>query len=746
MTEGRQERVVTRSLPGHDFGTARVVSVHADSEGRAVLYFGAEAPGRVAVDGEDVTETLTPIAGGARLVTAPAGDWLALSVGDRTQALPVVAEDRALFADARVLLGLRHAESAGTVADWLRYHADLHGAEAALILDCGDPAARTAFAADLTRALDNHPIPGPVVVVWPEAPLGHRALPPAGHPFNAPAAPGKSRMEAPGADPARAPLAETVVFEALHQRFLAQARAVLSLDVSDLALPSEDGTVFDRVLAVPGGVLALNVREAYPWRLRRGGAARFGDHVCVQFDNPSRRRRWAIVPARVPGAVWRMTRISGAASQPDTAGALRCVAVRHPGVAVAALVPKSSLIEDAGLLGLVRTAFGADPLRLPEASPRTTGPGRGDVTVVTCMKNEGPFILEWLAYHRALGIERFLVYSNDCSDGTDRMLDLLQDRGLVQHRDNPYRRTGQRPQHAAFLAAEDEEIVKDADWLVCLDVDEFINIHAGAGRIADLFAAAGDANMISMTWRLFGNADIAAFEDVPVTRQFTRCAPLLANKPHQAWGFKTLFRHQGLFRKLGVHRPKGLIPQLKDHIRWVNGSGRPMPEAVYRNAWRSTQRTVGYDLVTLNHYAVRSAESFLVKRDRGRVNHVDRDQGLIYWFRMNNNTETDRSIHHHLPAMETELARLKRDPAIAEAHAQAVAAHRARIAELRSQRDYAAFYDDLVSDRMRRLSRLHPHFGAGVFWSGPHVVPDEVAQRDPDDEFFFTVPPEGKGH
>ena len=28
----------------------------------------------------------------------------------------------------------------------------------------------------------------------------------------------------------------------------------------------------------------------------------------------------------------------------------------------------------------------------------------------------------------------------------------------------------------------------------------------------------------------------------------------------------------------------------------------------------------GYDLVQLNHYAVRSAESFLVKRDRGRVN------------------------------------------------------------------------------------------------------------------------------
>jgi hypothetical protein len=171
-----------------------------------------------------------------------------------------------------------------------------------------------------------------------------------------------------------------------------------------------------------------------------------------------------------------------------------------------------------------------------------------------------------------------------------------------------------------------------------------------------------------------------------------------------------------------------------------------MPEAAYRNAWRSTSQTVGYDLVTLNHYSVRSAESFLVKRDRGRVNHVDRDQGLLYWFRMNNNAETDRSIQPRLPAMEAELARLKADPEIARAHEASVRHHRQRISELMTDREQAAFYDILVSDRMRRLSRLLPHFGAGVFWTGPQCVPDEVAMRDPAEPFFFTAPALGKGH
>ena len=39
--------------------------------------------------------------------------------------------------------------------------------------------------------------------------------------------------------------------------------------------------------------------------------------------------------------------------------------------------------------------------------------------IVTAMKNEGPFILEWAAYHLSIGFDRFLVYTNDCDDGTD---------------------------------------------------------------------------------------------------------------------------------------------------------------------------------------------------------------------------------------------------------------------------------------------------------------------------------------
>lgn len=364
----------------------------------------------------------------------------------------------------------------------------------------------------------------------------------------------------------------------------------------------------------------------------------------------------------------------------------------------------------------------------------------GARVIVTCMKNEGPFVLEWLAHHRATGFGGFLVYSNDCTDGTDHLLDVLQAKGQIQHRRNPFRESGLRPQHAAFRAAEDEEIVKRAEWLACIDVDEFVNVKCGNGTLDDLFAHIPDAALISMTWRLFGNGDQRRFTARPVIEQFLRCAPEFIRRPHQAWGFKTLYRKAGFANQLGVHRPKDFDPEASQKLLWVNGSGRPMPRTVFQRGWRSTPATYGYNLVQLNHYVVRSAESFLVKRDRGRVNHVGRDQGLPYWFRMNNNAVEDRSILRRLDAMRRELDALIRDPEIRSAHETCIENHRAKIASLKADLEIARFYDALTSARFENLSRLHAHFGTNVFLAGPSVIPDHIAASAPQGAWFFTVP------
>lgn len=726
------------------------LSPAADGRRRTKVFFSPEVPiEQVEPLAAKERRACRSVGGGViATVTSAADDPVRVKLPQSSLTLTPQPAETELFAGLNCALSERNREPAKVVCDWLVWHAREHALQAALILDRSTPGQADQFAAELgdLLAARKPKLDLKVVVLAADIPLGKFGIGAESHPMNAPGAPGKDRMEPPKDDPWHAPLRMLNIYELARHRFLAEARAVMNIDVYDI-LPKRQKaeTLFDAALSDPQGLIPLSGERSYPWALRKGRDVGFGDHICTRFDSKQRHERWVTAPEKLPSkAVWRMVRMGGAESQSKPLPFYRCMALRffpegenrHK---VTRIVPKSSLVENQKLLRMARD-FGAKPVRMPEAKARKLADTAQRVAIVTTMKNEGPFILEWIAYHRAIGVEDFLVYTNDCDDGTDTMLSLLQDKGIIQHRDNPFRETGLKPQHAALAASEQEPIMRDADWAICMDVDEFITIHAGDGTVQDLFDAVPDANMISMTWRLFGNDNVEEFKDEFITERFTGCAPLMTRKPHQAWGFKTLFRNIGLFKKMGVHRPKGLRPQLVDDVNWVNGSGIKMPKDEYRNAWRSTVDTVGYDLVTLNHYAVRSAESFLVKRDRGRVNHVDRDQGLAYWFRMNNNAEQDRSIHRMLPMLRKEFDALMGDPDIAKAHAFSVARHRTRIDELKAAPKYRDFYAELTGARLQGLSRLHAHFGSAVFLSGPGCIPDDFLDRDLAPGDLFTVP------
>ena len=92
----------------------------------------------------------------------------------------------------------------------------------------------------------------------------------------------------------------------------------------------------------------------------------------------------------------------------------------------------------------------------------------------------------------------------------------------------------------------------------------------------------------------------------------------------------------------------------------------------------------------MNHYALRSRQSFLIKRQRGRALHVDRGIGLNYWVRHDWNSATDRSILRHVPRMAAMRAALMADAELARLHRAALAWHRRRAAELEALPEFAA--------------------------------------------------------
>ena len=89
-----------------------------------------------------------------------------------------------------------------------------------------------------------------------------------------------------------------------------------------------------------------------------------------------------------------------------------------------------------------------------------------------------------------------------------------------------------------------------------------------------------------------------------------------------------------------------------------------------------------------------------------------------------------------VPAQKDALLSL---PGVKDAHETAVAWHKKRIAVLKGDPDHAAVYAEITGPRMEKLSRMATYFGSNVYLAGPHVIPDEIVERDPGERFFFTV-------
>ncbi|WP_413872479.1 glycosyltransferase family 2 protein [Albidovulum sp.] len=309
--------------------------------------------------------------------------------------------------------------------------------------------------------------------------------------------------------------------------------------------------------------------------------------------------------------------------------------------------------------------------------------------LLTCIRNEGPFLLEFVAHHLVLGFDRIFVAANDCDDGSVRLLRAMQAAGhvgFVQHRVAP----GKVPQAEGYARLRERFDVDAADWLMMLDVDEFLNVHAGDHTLKALLAAAPDAvDVIALNAMTFGPGEETRWRPGPVT------AMLLDRLPehHRANGaLKTLSRSPALYGAIHNHsltRYRG--PKARLTVMRGDGTLREIDAAaaLWRELRHVPRAEIRHALAQYNHYAVKTPDAYRLRQSRGRgaapmgepnLRHdaayfADRAQGAAI---------RDTSILRYRQAVVAKMAELLADPEIRRWHARAEQSFARRLAALPS--------------------------------------------------------------
>ena len=315
------------------------------------------------------------------------------------------------------------------------------------------------------------------------------------------------------------------------------------------------------------------------------------------------------------------------------------------------------------------------------------------ITVVTTMKDEGPYILDWIAHYRSLGVTDFVVFTNDCSDPTDHILRCLNRLGCVHHRFNRVMRRG--PHKSALMWAQYEPAVREADWVMVIDVDEYLKIDVGDGTLPGLIKMYPEVDAISFVWRVFGNAGIQEITDTPVPLQFTKAIAHEGAATENRF-FKTLHRNSPKFARLGVHRP--FLADGPKGINWILPDGTSLTEEEIEKALFAVGH-YGYAGAQLNHYALRSLDGFLVKKLRGRANHHTKTIEDGYWRRFDHNVEDDLSLAENFDAAMQIRERFLRIEDLRKWHEEALDLHRKRARQARKDPDILAMLEKLQHEQ-----------------------------------------------
>lgn len=308
--------------------------------------------------------------------------------------------------------------------------------------------------------------------------------------------------------------------------------------------------------------------------------------------------------------------------------------------------------------------------------------------LLSAVKNEGPDLLEWAVYHHLIGFDHLLVYSNDCTDGSDDLLDALAGLGWLSHR----RHTppaGVSPQDAVAALAIHDPALTRAEWAMWLDADEFLVIHAGNHRLPDLIAAAKGAEAIALNWRNFGDNGHDLTDGSLVTQRFTR--GMVLENP-QSRSVKTLFRRGPKIAELAIHRP---IFADGSEVDLCDGRGKPLGHAFQhgrnkdnRPKHRVADGRQNWRFGQINHYPIKALDRYLLKRLRGNGLDPNCDPerfNLDYLDIFNFNEVEDTALAHYTPDLRAAIDAALSNPAVAAAFAATCekdAARRAEVAPL----------------------------------------------------------------
>lgn len=270
-------------------------------------------------------------------------------------------------------------------------------------------------------------------------------------------------------------------------------------------------------------------------------------------------------------------------------------------------------------------------------------------SIAAIFKNEGPYILEWIAAHKALGVDHFFIANNGSVDGSDELLRALSDIGVITYFDFEVP-VDISPQIPCY-----EYIVKrfgcKSKWIAFIDADEIIFPTENHISLVDYIDSidSDDLGILALNWSIFGSSDEEYYKNEFVVERFKKRA-------NRDFGinrhYKPILKADAFYSMCGTTHDFNLKDGYK--IRHIDGS-----DLSYRPQRRGVSDKMIWSPFRLNHYLLKSKEEFTLRKSRnGDAAVLGRSKGRGYFLKHDKNDVFDDLSEKYLGCLKSEHSKL----------------------------------------------------------------------------------------
>ena len=229
-----------------------------------------------------------------------------------------------------------------------------------------------------------------------------------------------------------------------------------------------------------------------------------------------------------------------------------------------------------------------------------------DLAVVTIMKNEAPYVKEWIDYHMLVGVHKFYIYDNESEDNLKEVLQPYIDKGVVEYTFFPGK-VQQLPAYNDCLQKHRD----DVEWLAVIDADEFI-VPVKTKTIHKVLQDYKKYPGLGVSWVLYDSNRHMKKPKGGVLENYTRCNRNYRERKHMQ--IKSIVQPQKVLNFPNPHYAiyKDDDYAVNENFMQIKGEG---------NEKAFTEKS-SVQKIRINHYWSKSYEETLAKVERGNADQL----------------------------------------------------------------------------------------------------------------------------